>query len=110
MYVSDYGFAVSDTRWTSGLGDYSNSPITNNNWMYMGLPEWTISRNSGNSNYAFRIHNYGNVGDGIVNGYFAIRPCFYLNSNVTYVSGFGTQSNPYRIGILKCNFLNILCI
>ncbi len=97
IYVSDYGYATSNSYWSTNLNNYDNSPITNNNWMYMGLPEWTISRNSGNSNYVFRVHNYGNVGDGIVNGYFAIRPCFYLNSNVTYISGSGTSTDPIRL-------------
>ena len=28
---------------------------------------------------------------------YMVRPCFYLNSDVTYISGIGTSSNPIRI-------------
>ena len=44
MYVSDYGFAASPDAWTLTMSSYNNTTATNNNWMYMGLYEWTISR------------------------------------------------------------------
>ena len=96
MYVSDYGYAASNSYWTTNMDAYSSAK--NNNWMYMGLNEWTISRNSYNSNNAFMVHM-------IVDLYFydvydfnlAVRPVFYLNSNITYVSGSGTSSDPIRI-------------
>ena len=43
MYVSDYGFAASPDAWTLTMSSYNNTTATNNNWMYMGLYEWTIS-------------------------------------------------------------------
>ena len=48
MYVSDYGFAASPDAWTLTMSSYNNTTATNNNWMYMGLYEWTISRNADN--------------------------------------------------------------
>ena len=65
--------------------------------MYQDSFEWTISRNSDTTNRVFSIL-YGNIhSNSSANSSYAIRPCFYLNSNVTYVSGTGTQSDPIRI-------------
>ena len=55
MYVSDYGFAASPEAWTITMSSYSNTTATNNNWMYMGLYEWTISRDSYGSHIAFFV-------------------------------------------------------
>ena len=69
------------------------------NWMYMGLYEWTISRNSGNADVSFNVSTTGNVDDSVVSTiFFAARPVFYLESAVTYVSGSGSMTDPLRIG------------
>ncbi len=98
MYVSDYGFAASNSYWTSILVDYSTS-IRDNNWMYLGSIEWTISRYPGVSSIAFYVSSAGSVynDDGRVNSMFAVRPSFYLNSSVNYVSGSGSSADPIRI-------------
>lgn len=98
MYVSDYGFAASPSAWTTNVVSYNSSSITSNNWMYMGLAEWTISRQSSNSNFAYAVYIYGDVYNIVVSmGTVAVRPCFYLNSDVLYSSGSGTKSDPIRI-------------
>lgn len=33
MYVSDYGFAVSNSYWTESLHDYSDTTLRINNWL-----------------------------------------------------------------------------
>ena len=95
MYVSDYGYAASNNYWTTNLSSYSNA--TNDNWMYLGDYEWTISRRSGRSDYAFVVSSSGSVGSSSVYGAFAVRPVFYLNSSVNYVSGSGSSADPIRI-------------
>ena len=98
MYVSDYGFAASPSAWTQNVYFYNSSSIRDNNWMYMGLQEWTISRRSDGASGVFPVDNGGNVGGAQVYNYaFAVRPVFYLNSSITYVSGSGTSSDPIRI-------------
>ena len=102
MYVSDYGYAASPNSWTKKLydsdgGDYSDSSVTSNNWMYMGLSEWTISRYPGISFGAFYIFSSGKAYEGNIFNSKSIRPTFYLNSNVTYLSGSGTISSPILI-------------
>ena len=96
MYVSDYGFAASNSYWTTSLYDYDDA--ARNNWLRLGSNEWTITRYSGSSNIAFRIYSSGYVNEtGTVNYSFAVRPTFYLNSDVQYESGSGTQTDPFRI-------------
>ena len=98
MYVSDYGFAASPDAWTLTMSSYNNTTATNNNWMYMGLYEWTISRFADNSINAFDVYYDGNV------GYFSrvdfssgVRASFNLESSVSYVSGSGSMSDPIVI-------------
>ena len=97
MYVSDYGFAASSSAWSTVLSSYNNSSITSVNWMHMGLMEWSITRESDNSYGVFQIGLNGSVGTNGTSVYWTARPAFYLNSDVTYVSGTGTSSDPIRI-------------
>ena len=96
MYVSDYGYAASNSYWTTNMNNYESA--INNNWMYMGLNEWTISRYSSYSYYAFWVNITGslNLSD-VYNQDSAVRPSFYLTSSTTYVSGSGTSSDPIRL-------------
>ena len=96
MYVSDYGYAASNSYWTTTMSSYDRAK--NNNWMYMGLSEWAISRDSSSSNVASRVYYTGHLSNYFVyNNRCAVRPCFYLTSSTTYVSGSGTRSDPIRI-------------
>ena len=99
MYVSDYGYAASNSYWTTNMRGYDSASIRNNNWMYMGLYEWTISRRSGDSGGAFMVSSAGSlVSDDVVYGNKpAVRPSFYLTSFTTYVSGSGSSADPIRI-------------
>ena len=98
MYVSDYGYAMDPSGWTTNLESYDYA--SNNNWMYMGLNEWFISRCSDDFNNAFIMFSIGSVSlgyDYVDTDADATRPCFYLTSTTQYVSGTGTQADPYRI-------------
>ena len=96
MYVSDYGFAASQDHWGRYLMD-TYAAAMDNNWMYMGLYELTISRTADTSDCAFRVVSRGNVDEGRVTINYAVRPSFSLESSVTYVSGDGSQSSPLRL-------------
>ena len=97
MYVSDYGFAASPDAWTLTMSSYNNTTATNNNWMYMGLYEWTISRRADNSDFAFGVYYDGYVDYGDVLGNYGVRASFNLESSVSYVSGSGSMSDPIVI-------------
>ena len=102
MYVSDYGYAASPANWTTTLYNYDNDTNCNNNWLYMGEYEWTISRRSGTTYDAFRVVDTGYVGYEYVDGYDGyngVRPSFYLKSNVAITSGDGSSSNPFRLSL-----------
>ncbi len=98
MYASDYGFAAEPSAWTANLNTYNGDTIKNVNWMYMGLYEWMISRDAGNSYYALDVYDIGSVGYDLV-GYtaYAVRPVFYLSSSVNYASGSGSAADPISI-------------
>ncbi len=99
MYASDYGFAASPSAWTTTLCKYDRSV----NWMYLGIDEWTISRYADESSRAFIVRSEGYVGysgvyyNEMYDFCLAVRPVFYLNSSVTYVSGTGTSTDPIII-------------
>ena len=95
MYVSDYGFAASPESWTTIMDDYHK--VVNNNWMYMGAWEWTISRNADRSNIAFYVDYGGDVNYNNVDYINAVRPSFNLESSITYKSGSGSMSDPIVI-------------
>ena len=97
MYVSDYGFAASPDAWTLTMSSYNNTTATNNNWMYMGLYEWTISRGADNSYNAFGVNFDGYVLYNNVYNRNGVRASFNLESSVSYVSGSGSMSDPIVI-------------
>ena len=99
MYVSDYGYATTTNNWNTNLVSYSSTIVRNNNWMWMGLSEWTITCYFSSMEYAFYVSSLGGVSDddAVYIYYPSVRPSFYLESNVTYVSGSGSISDPIRI-------------
>ena len=100
MYVTDYGYAASGNHWTTALSNYESA--TDNNWMYMGMREWTISPASSYSNVVFAVHDTGYIS---INEVYesmsesAVRPVFYLESNAQLEGGSGTSSDPYRLAV-----------
>lgn len=97
MYVSDYAYATSPDNWNTSMQTMNNDSNRNNNWMYMGGYEWTMSTYNDVQNYAFFISKAGAVGGFDVSQNRAIRPVFYLSENASYDSGDGSINNPYRI-------------
>ena len=101
MYVSDYGYAVSPEYWTININSYSD--IASLNWIYMGLREWTLTGYWSCCSTITSIEENGGLsyapGDYLeyFSTYDTIRPVFYLNSDVKYISGSGTSSDPIRI-------------
>lgn len=94
IYLSDYGYGASPENWTIRLDEYNDST---NNWIYSGLTEWSISGYSTSDADALLISEDYDIGISIVNINHSVRPVFYLNSDVEYISGTGTESDPFRI-------------
>ena len=102
MYVSDYYYAATPDYWTlpgfnSSGNDYRKA--TNDNWLYTGLLELTLSRRSDESRLAFDVKYNGFVLTAFVDSAYgqAVRPSFSLSSSITYESGIGTATDPIRI-------------
>ena len=97
MYPSDYGYAASPEKWNRGLYEYDF--YATDNWLYMGLYEWTITPSPSLEMYVFRLCD-----DGVLEIFYAsdknaVRPVFYLNSNVILSSGNGSKENPFRLSL-----------
>ena len=101
MYVTDYYYSASPSAWT--LVGYNESDETKDyraakttNWLFSGQ-EWTISRNSDDSDNAFLVINRGYVNINSVDFGYHVRPSFNLLSSAKYVSGSGSMSDPVRV-------------
>ena len=99
MYPSDYGYAAIPDAWATNLDSYNSSAITSNNWMYMGLYEWTITPNSSNGSSVFYVDDSGYLINHNASSGYAARPVFYLKSNVELNGGSGTLSEPYTLAV-----------
>lgn len=93
MYLSDYGFAADKADWDLSLNNYWMASIF---WLDLGIHEWTISRYSDYQYGAFTAGSRTASYDKVYNP-LPIRPTFYLNSDVTFIGGSGTETDPYRI-------------
>lgn len=110
MYVSDYYYGASPSYWTIQGYDEDNSNdyrlAINDNWIFMGLHEFTITRVANTDTAIFFINADGTVRTcqfPIVYGnVFPIRPTFYLNSDVKINGNHsGTKSDPVRLIVNK---------
>ena len=97
MYPSDYGYAASPENWNTELYNYDNDINRNNNWMYMGLVEWTINPDLSLINYVSIVDDRANLTRTGTGSGLAVRPAFYLESNVELSGGTGTSSDPYTL-------------
>ena len=104
MYLSDYYYSASPTYWNysgNNIDDQSQSYASakNENWIFSRLDEFTLSYIIDFSSFIFTITDSGAINS--ASSPFIpqndVRPSFYLNSDVAYVSGDGSISNPYRI-------------
>ena len=118
MYPSDYGYATVGGTTTNksscrakelyNWNDSTYSNCKNNDWLFtsqnnfVSYGEWLLSPYSSGSAFAAYLNTSGYVGHyGFsVDGLFAVRPTFYLDSSVLKIvgTGDGTKDNAYRVG------------
>ncbi len=102
MYVSDYYYGATKDRWSLPgfvftVQDYRLAAW--DNWTWIGDNEWFITPRTDKATCAFGV-----LADGYVTAHtttltsLAVRPSFYLNSNVMYVRGEGISDNPIILG------------
>ena len=95
MYVSDYGFAATPDYWTTNLNSY-NSAAKNKDWLFIGDYEYFLSPDSSDAYGIWSMAGTGSVLNYVTESN-AVRPSFYLNQSVQYISGSGQESDPIRI-------------
>ena len=102
MYLSDYGYAAYPEAWNriiTGSNEYGSKAVTENNWIYMGLYDWTVSRGSGHGNAAWNVNNTGSaIYIRVYDDNYGVRPVFYLDPSTKIKSGDGSKTNPFRLG------------
>ena len=106
IYPSDYGFATSGGSTTGRSAclakelynwDVSSySDCKNNSWLYdSSNAQWTLTPLAGNSYYVFFVNSSGSVDlNGARYGY-GVRPSLNLKSEIEFVTGTGSESDPY---------------
>ncbi len=107
-YMSDYYYAADSQYWSlplykqgatkSPYGNYRDAATSN--WFYMGIDEWSITKDTETTNQVFYISREGVGFSRASNNYaliYSFRPVFYLNVATKFASGDGTYTNPYRL-------------
>ena len=111
LYLNEYYYGAIPTYWSypgftmsrypDANGNYGENfdyrIAINDNWIYSAISEWTITRASDYTGESYVIDETGRIWVTGVNYNKGIRPTFYLNSDVEYAGGTGTQTDPYRI-------------
>lgn len=102
MYASDYANATDLSVCTSKVYWYTqtDAKIANcvdNDWLYTGSAQWTMTANYGYTNYALAIAAEGNVVGAYTTASKTIRPTVYLNTDTYVYGGSGTSTDPYII-------------
>ena len=107
MYPSDYGYATSGGNATdrneclttiSSWHQYQD--CYNNDWLYTGTNQWTITPGMGYTTFVAAISSYAYISNQpITNGSYSIKPTLYLSSSVKITGGTGTSSDPYELSL-----------
>ncbi len=96
--ASDYGYASPSSTCNNDLT--YNEKCASKNWLDLEQGFWTMTPR--NSNYYGNAVWYAtgyNLGDNVTSAAKGIRPAVYLKSNVKILSGDGSKSNPYKLGM-----------
>ena len=102
MYASDYGYSVKNSSCNHSsisLGSYYTTACGGSAWMLKNGNEWTVSPVSSGAYHVFNVNSVAYVNNGDVSNGFGARPVLYLNSNVYYLSGTGTITDPFQIAL-----------
>ncbi len=108
MYPSDYGFATSGGTITGrnaclakelynwDISSYSD--CKNNSWIFNGSNQWTIAPHAGISRNVFLVSGSGRVSNRNASYGNGVRPSLNLKSEIEFVTGTGSESDPYILG------------
>lgn len=89
-YISDYIYAGNESI-------YDETVKNQNNWLFTSNM-WFITRTNSNLVYSYYLKNDGTIDTDIASNIKNIKPTFYLKGSVRYLSGTGTNADPYIVG------------
>ena len=109
MYPSDYGYATSggsttnrDTCLATALYSWSGRAVSDcktNDYLYKSGSEWTMTPYAKADLNSFLMYLNGNIhrnGNYIADN---VRPTLYLKADISFESGNGTVSSPYKLSL-----------
>ena len=102
MYISDYGYSVKNASCnhsSKSLGSYNATACGGSAWILKNGSEWTVSPYSRYANYVFYVSSIANADNDFAYTGNGVRPVLYLNSNVYYLRGTGTKTDPFQIAL-----------
>ena len=102
MYASDYGYSVKNSSCNHSsisLGSYDKTACGGSAWILKNGEEWTVSPSSSGSYDAFYVVHSANMLAINTDYGFGASPVLYLNSDVYYLSGTGTITDPFQIAL-----------
>ena len=100
MYVSDYRYSVKNSSCNhSNSSSYGATACGGSAWMLKNGSEWTLTPRSSHANIVFDIFYSAGVGSSLASYRYGARPVLYLKSNVYYLSGTGTITDPFQIAL-----------
>ena len=113
MYPSDYGYATAGGSTTdraacmnTNLYNWMNSDVSdckNNDYLFKGSNEWTLTPEIEASYYAFLVHSSGTVvgNHGLfISNVLRVRPTIYLKSGILLSGvGDGSSTSPYQLKV-----------
>lgn len=107
MYSSDYGYATSGYASTTRneclsksldkLSDFDD--CINNNYLFNGLYEWTLTVSYIYADLSYYIGYSGYVNHNGSYHIYNVRPTLFLKSDISIGVGDGTEVNPYQLNI-----------
>lgn len=77
-----------NNTYASSCSNYNYLKSLSNNW-------WLLTASSKNTHQVYKVS--GSISTSNASSTATVRPTIYLNSNVVYISGSGTEANPYIV-------------
>ncbi len=101
MYLSDYlyGVLASNCGRIKTKTGYNTADCSGKDWLYGEGYEWTISQYSDDQYHFWVLNFFNSVSYGSASDGYSIRPTLYLSDSVYRISGTGTITDPYIIGM-----------
>ena len=107
MYLSDYGYSVLSSSCSrqgytvkgDDANSYAISSCSNQSWLFSESFEWMLTPGHKGSNSAHTFTVQSEISTSYAYYSHSVRPVVYLKKNIYRISGNGTISNPYIVGM-----------